>query len=189
MTKRFLGSLCVAGAILVGGMSYAPTNQVHAAGKTRTIHKEGFSVAFPSTWQYVATIKLADVFTSPTLRKLPADATGLRTADGKAGMVILVVRGAATQATIKSEDIAMFNDAGKQTKPISYSTVKQNGSTFALAAATLKSGSDTADILIAAVVHRGKTYYFIAVDPTDSSAQGKTDHSELVTALDSIAVG
>lgn len=189
MTKRILGSLCVVGAILAGGAGFAPTTHVHAAGSTRTVHQEGFTITFPTTWKFVASIKLTDLFTGATLQKLPADAAGVQTADGKAALAVVVVKGTANAAAIKSEEIAMFNDGTKPNKPISYSTVKQHGSTFALAASTAKVGSQTLDLLIAAAAHGGKTYYFLADGPGDSSAASKAELSQLMTVLDSIAVG
>jgi hypothetical protein len=189
MTKRILGSLCVVGAILAGGAGFAPTTHVHAAGSTRTVHQEGFTIAFPTTWKYASSIKLSDIFQTPKLQHLPGDAAGAQTADGKAAMIIVVVKGTANTAAIKSEEIAMFDDGTKPNKPISYSTVKQHGSTFALAASTVKIGSQVNNALIAAVAHGGKTYYFLAQGPADSSAKSKADLAELTAVLDTIAVG
>jgi hypothetical protein len=188
MTKRILGSLCVVGAILAAGAGSSPATHVHAAGKTRTVHQEGFSITFPTAWKYVASIKLTNLFTGSALRKLPADAAGVQTADGKAALAVVVVRGTANAATIKAEETAMFNDGAKPNKPISFSSVKQHGSTFALATSTAKVGSQTLDLLIAAVAHGGKTYYFLADGPADSSAGSKAELSQLMTVLDSIAV-
>src|ERR1035437_1153845 len=106
MTKRILGSLCVVGAILAAGAGYAPATHVHAAGQTRTVHQEGFSIPFPTPWKYVASIKLTDLFTGAALRKLPADAAGVQTADGGAALAVVVVRGAANASAIKTEETA-----------------------------------------------------------------------------------
>jgi VCBS repeat-containing protein len=189
MVERLLGSLCMVGAILAAGAGFSPATYVHAAGKTRTVHQEGFSITFPTTWKYVASIKLANLFTGAALQKLPGDAAGMQTADGNAAVVVVVVRGTANAATIKAEETAMFNDSrAKPTERISYSTVKQHGSTFALATATITIQSQTIKALIAAATHGGKTYYFLANAPGDSSAASKTELSQLMTILDSIAV-
>ena len=189
MSKRILGSLCVVGAILAAGAGFAPSTQVHAAGNTRTVHQEGFTIAFPTTWKYAASVKLSDIFQTPKLQGLPGDAAGAQSADGKAEMIAVVVRGTVSAAAIKTEETAMYNDGpDKPSTPIKYSTVKQHGATFTLAGSTVKIGSQVNNALIAAVAHAGKTYYFLAQGPADSSAKSKADLAELTAALDTIAV-
>ncbi|MGH2389307.1 MAG: hypothetical protein ACRDIE_13975 [Chloroflexota bacterium] len=160
----------------------------HAAGSMRTVHQEGYSITFPSTWQYASSVKLSNLFSTPALKRLKADAAGIASADGNAEIAMIVVRGAAGVAAIKRTENTMMKDGSATTRPIAYSTVKQHGSTYTLAASTFQMKKQKINGLIAATTHAGKTYYFLASAPSDSSVKSKADLAEVSAVLDSIAV-
>jgi hypothetical protein len=182
MIKRSLASLCLVGAMVLGASG------THAAGSTRTVQQEGYSITFPSTWQYASSVKLSDLFTTPALKSLKADAAGIASADGKAEIAMVVVRGVAGVAAIKRIENTMVKDGSTPTKPVTFSTVKQHGSTYTLAATAFQVKKQKINGLIAATAHAGKTYYFLASAPSDSSAKSKADLAEVSAILDSIAV-
>ena len=178
--RQLMASVILAGATLLAGAAA----QHAGAGKMVTLHGDGFTIQFPTTWKSDARVPLTQIFKHAALQKLAASAVAGVTADDLDGIIVFTQHASLTTAAIRQMEGSMFKDgAAAVVKAPTYST-QANGVVSGKQIRTLpyRGKNRTYGWAIVAQSSGGSTLYALL-----SVAQGNTaDAQEVSTAMSTL---